>query len=427
MNRKHLEWRKIDNSGKIFPISTGKKYSTVFRLSAILTKNISKRNLEKAVNIALQKYKSFKVRMKMGFFWYYFEHNSKEPIIRKEKTYPCKYINPRTNNNYLFKVTYFKNKINLDIFHSLADGNSASIFFKEIIYTYLELVHSKDFPEDIRVTKKVEDYTMEDSYAINYDKKAKSNNSSQKAYIIRGKKIGLGAISAIHQIINFEQLQKVCKKHNATVTQYLSALLIYSIYTQNYINNKDEKPIKLCIPVDLRKFYQSKTLSNFFSYITLEAYMKDLKSFDDILAFVKKDFKKRLTREELNKTMSGNAKILLNPIIRVIPLFLKKLIVRISYTQIRKYTTMTYSNIGRVGIIGDYQKYIDYFAMLIAPEPVEKIKCSSCTLGNNLVFTFTSILNDNKIEKAFYQFLINQGIEVKVESNGVLDDISKKN
>ena len=24
-------WRKLDNSAKIFPISTGKKYSTVFR------------------------------------------------------------------------------------------------------------------------------------------------------------------------------------------------------------------------------------------------------------------------------------------------------------------------------------------------------------------------------------------------------------
>ena len=36
--------------------------------------------------------------------------------------------------------------------------------------------------------------------------------------------------------------------------------------------------------------------------------------------------------------------------------------------------------------------------MLISPDSVEKIKCSSCTFGNKMVFTFTSILNDNKIE-----------------------------
>ena len=62
--------------------------------------------------------------------------------------------------------------------------------------------------------------------------------------------------------------------------------------------------------------------------------------------------------------------------------------------------------------------------MLIAPDPVEKIKCSSCTFENKIVFTFTSILNDNKIEKAFYEFLKNRGIDVRIESNGVLDDIS---
>ena len=75
-------------------------------------------------------------------------------------------------------------------------------------------------------------------------------------------------------------------------------------------------------------------------------------------------------------------------------------------------------------IIGEYQEYIDMFLMLIAPEPVEKIKCSACSYENNLVFTFTSILNDCSIEKRFYKFLISKGIKVKIESNGVLDVIS---
>ena len=73
-----------------------------------------------------------------------------------------------------------------------------------------------------------------------------------------------------------------------------------------------------------------------------------------------------------------------------------------------------------------YKDYIDYFLMLIAPEPVEKIKCSSCTFENKMVFTFTSILNDNSISKRFYQFLKERGIKVEIESNGVLDDISTK-
>lgn len=84
MKKEKLYWRRLDNSAKIFPISAGKKYSTVFRLSAILTENIEAEALKEAVKKALMQYEFFKVRMKDGFFWNYLEYNYKEPIIEKE-------------------------------------------------------------------------------------------------------------------------------------------------------------------------------------------------------------------------------------------------------------------------------------------------------------------------------------------------------
>ena len=424
-----LYWRRLDNSAKIFPIAAGRKYSTVFRLSAVLKEKINPKILEKSVNIALEQYKSFKVRMKAGFFWYYLEYNPKKVVIEEEKDYPCKYIEPRRNNNYLFKITYFENKINIDIFHSLTDGNSGNMFFREIIYNYLELTHKNELKQE-RTTRKLQEYDTEDSYMKNYDKNAKGNNSSKKAYVLKGKKIGFEGVSVIHEIIDLENLKEESKKYEATITQYLTAVLIYSIYNANYLKYKykGNRPIKVCIPVNLKKYFPSKTMSNFFSYITLEAEMKkdNLDTFDKIIEFVKKDFKKRLQEEEIMKTMSANVKLGNNFFIKVVPLILKKILVRLSYIEIRKYTTITYSNIGRIGIIGKYKDYIDYFLMLIAPEPVEKIKCSSCSFENKIVFTFTSILKDNNIEKCFYEFLKSKKINVEIESNGVLDDISKE-
>ena len=425
--KKDIYWRRLDNSAKIFPISAGKKYSTVFRFSVILKEQIKPEILKHAVNKALSKYEFFKVRLKDGFFWNYLEYNPKKIIIEEEKEYPCKYIEPKENNEYLFKVTYFDKKINIDIFHSLTDGNGGSMFFREIVYNYIELVHKDEFDEELRKKRKIE-LSIEDSYIKNYNKLAKGNSSSKKAYKLAGKKIKLGAISAIHEIINLEELKQEAKKSGSTITQYLTAVLIYSIYKANYVKNKDDKPIKVCIPVNLKKYFPSNTISNFFSYITLEANMKKIKgdNFDEILDFVKKDFAKKLEQKEIEKTMSGNVKIGTNPFIRIIPLALKKPLVRLSYIEIRKYTTTTFSNIGRIGIIGKYQKYIDNFWMLIAPEPIEKIKCSACSFDNNIVFTFTSILDDCSIENEFYKFLKQKNINVKIESNGVLDVISTK-
>lgn len=417
-----LTWRRLDNSAKIFPMSAGEKYSSVFRLSVVLKKDIQPEILLKAVESTLEKYEAFKVRMKAGLFWYYLEQNHKTPKIEEERDYPCKYINPRRNRGYLFKVTYFKNKINIDIFHSLTDGNGGTTFFREIVYTYLEMCYPKELKQENRKARKIE-YDIEDSYIKNYNKKINTNAPNPRAYELKGKKIKLGAISAIHQIIDLEQLKKECEKYDATVTQYLTAILMYAIYSENY---KGKKPLKVCIPVNLKKYYPSKTISNFFSFIMLDGKKKQ-ENFDDIVSLVKQEFKEKLAEKEILKTMSANVKLGNHIFIKMIPLILKNIIVRLSYLEIRKHSTITYSNTGRVGIMGEYQKYIDYFMILISPDPVEKIKCSSCTFENKIVFTFTSILNNNRIEKAFYEFLKQRGIDIKIESNGVLDDISTEN
>ena len=101
--KEKLYWRRLDNSAKIFPISAGKKYSTVFRLSAVLKEEIKPKILKAAVNKALEQYEYFRVKLKNGFFWNYLEYNPKEIMIEEEKEYPCKYIEPKENNSYLIK------------------------------------------------------------------------------------------------------------------------------------------------------------------------------------------------------------------------------------------------------------------------------------------------------------------------------------
>ena len=172
------------------------------------------------------------------------------------------------NNGYLFKVTYFKNKINIDIFHALTDGDSGTVFFREIVYTYLEMCYPEELKKENRTLRKIE-YDTEDSYLKNYDRKSEANGNDKRAYKLKGKKIKGGAVSVIHQIINLEQLKSEAKKYNATITQYLTAVLMYSIYNENYLKYKGKKPIKICIPVNLKKYFPSKTISNFFSYITI--------------------------------------------------------------------------------------------------------------------------------------------------------------
>lgn len=422
--REILKWRKLDNSAKLFPLISSKKYSSIFRMSCVLKEKINPVYLQKATEIAVNRLEYFKVRLKKGFFWYYFEENPKPPVIEEEKNYPCQYINPDTSNQYLFQISYYENKINMDIFHSLTDGNSAMHLLKEIVYSYLDLAHPNIEEKYQRSERKIE-YNEEDSYLKNYNKRLHKREAGKKAYCLRGKRLPLGAVSVVHGFLNLEQLKNITKEEGCTITQYLTAVLLYSIQMANR-GVKQKRPIKVCIPVNLKKYFPSITMANFFSYITLQAENTMLTDFDTILSFVKSDFKRRLSEEEIEKTMSANVKLGNNIFIRMVPLYFKMFILKIVYEEIRKYTTTTFSNIGRIGVIPEYKKYIETFLFLIAPEKIEKIKCSSCSLENQIIYTFTSVLADVKIQETFFNFIKNKGIEVKIESNEVYHELVSK-
>lgn len=416
--KEDLSWRRLDNYAKLFPLASTKKYSSVFRISITLKEKIDPKILEKAVKISLKKFKLFKVRMRQGIFWYYFESNPKSVVIEEEHDYPCKYIDLPANNDYLFKITYFDCKINLDIFHCLTDGNSALHFLKEITYNYIEIVHfnSKNISEEGE--RKV-NYDSVDSYAQNFYKKLKGEGKGKKAYVLTGRNLVPGVVAATHEYINATQLKEQAKAKGATITQYLTATLIYSIYQEQLKGNKKNRPIKISVPVNLKKYFPSKTISNFFSYIDVNVYADKEKSFDNILKAVIEQFKLKLQEEELLKTIATNVKLGTNPFLRIVPLFIKKKVVQIAYKERRKYNTTTLSSIGRIGFIAEYKPFIDKVYFLIAPETVEKIKCTACCVDNTIIFSVASVLESRNVENTFMKFLQSNGIDVEIEGNGV--------
>lgn len=413
-------WRKLDDQAKIFALASNKNYSSVFRLSVLLKENIEQDVLKKALELALEKYKAFKVKMKKGLFWYYLEENEKKPIVTIENDYPFKKVNTRKNKEYLFKVTYFKNKINIDFFHALTDGNGGTVFFREIIYKYLEIKYPNDFDKATNSLDKMV-YDSENAYIKNYIKTESSKNSRQKAYLIKGKALPKGIIGINHFFINLEQFKNETKKEKCSISMYLIAMIAYSIYTSNSKPNDLKNPIKICVPVNLKKYCDSDTISNFFSYILINLKFNNKKeySFYDILKDVKKQFENKLQLEKIIKTISIDAASTNKFYIRMIPLFLKRFAIKIGSLYFKKCTTMTFSNIGPIEIDNKYKKYIDNFLVTLSPDWAEKIKCGVCSYDNMLVVSFGTNLKEALVEKNFKQRLEERKIKFCIKGNGV--------
>lgn len=68
-----------------------------------------------------------------------------------------------------------------------------------------------------------------------------------------------------------------------------------------------KNPIKICVPVNLKRYFLSKTISNFFSYITVSANQEimlenGILSFDKILSFVKMILRLNLHRRKFKNS-----------------------------------------------------------------------------------------------------------------------------
>ena len=137
-----LRWEKLDNTAHLFPVIAGESMSNVYRISVTLSELIDPELLQQALDIVLPKIDGFNMRLIRGVFWYYFEENGKPaPKVKKESAFPCRFIQQNKNHSYLFRVTYYKYRINLEVFHVLADGMGGINFLKELTYQYLRLAH----------------------------------------------------------------------------------------------------------------------------------------------------------------------------------------------------------------------------------------------------------------------------------------------
>ena len=415
-------WRRLDNTAKLFPVIANEKLSNVFRVSVTLLKPVEPSLLQRAVEEVLPWFEGFGIKLRRGFFWYYFETNRKTPIVEKEASYPCRYIDPHANQQFLFRVSYYESRINLEVFHAVTDGYGAVNFLKEITYRYLDLLRQEE-GGGYRCPSVNLSLDMEDSYIRYYKKLPVKHYSTTKATMLKGETLYLGATSVIHGYISLPALKVVCKGMGVSITKYLTATLIWSIY-QEYLNGqKASRPICINMPVDLRRFFSSATNLNFFAITNIQFQpTREGHTFEEILEEVSRQMDEKITREKMEETISYNVSNEKKWYVRGLPLLIKKLSMKMIYRRSSRATTTTLSNLGPITVREEYKKDIKSFHFLIGVAKRTNTKCAVCSYGDSLVVSFTSVLLKPSVQRAFFRALTARGIPVSIETNGVLNE-----
>lgn len=419
--QKDIRWDRLDNTAHLFPVIAGESMSNVYRICVTLTELIQPELLQQALDMVLPKFDGFNLRLRQGVFWYYFEENGKPaPRVREENTFPCRYIQQNQNRSYMFRVTYYKRRINLEVFHVLTDGMGGLNFLRELTYQYLRLVHPELQERMGDSLNSDTSLNREDSFLKNYKKSAAKGYKSQKAYLIKGEKLRPGEFGVMHGYMKIPELKEVCHRYGVSINEYLVGVYTWSIYTECMHGMKSEKPIRIAVPVNLRPYFNSVTTKNFFVMVSAEFHpTKDVYTFEEVLGIIKESLRSQINKEHLEELFSynvSNEKILAA---RAVPLFLKNMAMRYIYTTSALANTATVTNIGNISVAESYKPYVEMFHAFLAISKGQHVKGTICSYGDTLVFSFSYDLVDSSVQRGFFRKLAADGIHVEIESNGV--------
>ncbi len=410
-------WYKLDNAAKIFPPNSSGLDTKVFRFSCHLNEKVDLDCLYKAAKITLDLVPSFKCVLRKGLFWYYFDESDFELNIEEESGSPCLALYFDSTSS-LFRINYHINTINLEVYHALTDGVGAMKFFECLISNYLYEKYKEELPKDFAVHNDISSLSRQqsDSFDKYYSgkKSPKSKPRLKKAYQLSGKKLKFYDMKVIEGFSPLDEISKISKDFGCSITEFLCAVMILAIRKTQRVRERD-LPVVVSVPVNLRSFFPSDSMRNFFSVYNVGYEIKredeDLRGIaQNIHSIIHEGLNKEYLQERLDYLEYFENALYS----KLVPLILKKPFLQFAYKSSEKEYTTTVSNVGRVNIDEKLQKYVDSFSIF---NSTKDLQICVCTFNGKLCVAFTSRFVSSEIEMEFFRIFTSLKIPVKIYSN----------
>jgi hypothetical protein len=421
-------WYKLDLSAIVYPTLQRRDFSSVYRLSVMLKEKIDPVLLQTALDRTLPRFPTYKVAIRKGLFWRYLEPNNRPgPYVLEDIKNPCMPMPFKGNNRYLIRVYYYDRRISLEAHHSLGDGTGGMCLLQTLTAVYLGLLGHPVKPEGfvLDIDSSPDPEELEDAYMRYANAQFCPPRPAEKTYRVRGTKEPFYTLNIIDGILSVQEVMAVAKRYHASITEYLNAVLLYALLQkQNADFHIRLRPVRIAMPVNLRRFFPSKTLRNFITmvYPSIDPRLGEYQ-FEEIVEHIHHYMRYYINDKFLRGDITTNAATQRNPLIRVVPLFIKDLVVRTFYTRVQdKNSSAGLTNMGALHVPPDMKPFIERFDIYMGQPFSSRTNCAIISFEDVLTINFASSIVEADVERYFFRKLVQDGIHVKIESNRSLED-----
>ncbi len=416
MKTEYSNWRKLDNAATAFPLVTGKDDTRVFRFYCQLKEAADGEILQQALDETMKQYPLFQAVLRKGLFWFYLEHRELRPTVKEESKPPCSRLYIPDKKSLLFEVSYYKNRINFEVYHALTDGTGAMHFLQTLVQNYLMLRYPEaHLPRVGEEEDPVQARQEEDSFSKYYSAEKKDVWERKPAAVrLGGERLTHENMHITEYEVSVKEIHARAREYGVSITVFVTAAMLWAIH-EEVPANKQKRPIALMVPVNLRNYFPSQSMTNFFGWIEAGHTFTDETKFSDVINHVKEQFESELVKEKIAAQMNGFVRLEKNPLLRAVPLEIKRGFLIAGANLGSRSVTAVYSNIGVIRFPDIYQNYIEHFGFFTS---TGILQLCSCSFGDRMVFGFTSKLAGSGMEQNFQKRLREENIScIKMQSD----------
>ena len=421
---RQLRWMRLDNAALIFPAAQRKHWSNAFRLSFTFRDPVDPALLQQALDHVAPRFPSVCVRLRRSTFWYYLEEVDRPPAVREDSYQPLIPMSRNDIRRCAIRVLYYRSRMAVEFFHAVTDGTGGMVFAKTLAAEYVRLRYGADVPAthgvlDIRESPKPEE--MEDSFQRNVGPVAAPRDDGN-VYRYRGTLEPDRFLHVTLGTVDSEALHSRSHALGVTVTAYLTAVLLQSLLelqAENVPRRQRRKNVKIQIPVNLRKLYDSRTMRNFVAVanVGVDPRLGDY-TLEELAKLVHHQMHLSITPKNMQAIFTPNVTSEQNPVLKIVPLFLKNIIMRAVFDTIgERVASMTLSNLGRVELPEAMAPFVERVEFVLGPQSTAPYNASVTSWQGKTFINIVRNTVEPRLEEIFFTKLVKLGCRVTVESN----------
>ena len=399
----------IDNSAILYLALIRRDHTNTYRFTMELKETICPATLQQAVDRIYRRFPTIIAGFQSGFFRCYQIPAEAPPQVQPDPGCLITMTGEEIRR-CAFRIYYRDNTIIMEAFHALTDGYGAVACFTTLAAEYLRLKHGIHIPVCETLVDLQQDPTiqeLEDAY-LEYEKGKPLHLPSRYAYQLPG---GNGCRNTVFtETIQLpaKRILEAAHTYGVSPTSLISAVMASSIMeVQQRHPGKKIRPVRIMVPVDLRKMFPSRTFRNFILYVLPTMEPDDSSNpISELLSSFTDQIRSQLEPSRLASIIAYNVRTQNAWYFRIIPLRLKLAFMRLAYRYFgESNSSITLTNLGNVRLSKEMQPYVENIQVTLTPRANSPYNCAIISCNGQLSIQISRFLENSELEGIFREKL----------------------